>query len=192
MKAMAAKPAAPAMPAAKRERDEADPSFMIKMHTLSGYAYLYLRGKLLDALESLLSALMFWRQASTSAGAAGKRVGPPIWTGWVVFYMRRMYSRIEDCWNRPITGEASSSLNVCVRARVGRGDGAPLRMTGATQRCFNLGSYNYLGFADDWMSTCGGKVLEGDPGVHHFAFFPKERLFFRSVPLQVLPARSFA
>jgi len=33
-------------------------------------------------------------------------------------------------------------------------------LTGGTTRCLNLGSYNYLGFADDWMSTCGEHVLD--------------------------------
>jgi len=138
-------------------RDEAEPSFAIKAHAMSGYVLLILRGGLLDALEGIfvlaVAMLSMWRRAmsgkdtsTTRVVASSKRVGPNIWTGWVVFYTRRLYSRIEDCWNRPITGEASSSLQLCVRKRVGFGDGAPLRMTGATQRCLNLGSYNYLGF----------------------------------------------
>eukprot|EP00300_Choanocystis_sp_HF-7_P024193 c25600_g1_i1.p1 GENE.c25600_g1_i1~~c25600_g1_i1.p1 ORF type:complete len:427 (-),score=10.69 c25600_g1_i1:138-1307(-) len=31
---------------------------------------------------------------------------------------------------------------------------------GRIQRCLNLGSYNYLGFADDWEPTCGEGVRE--------------------------------
>lgn len=27
-------------------------------------------------------------------------------------------------------------------------------MNGKTRDCLNLGSYNYLGFADDWHDTC--------------------------------------
>lgn len=40
------------------------------------------------------------------------------------------------------------------------------RTTGKTFHCLNLGSYNYLGFADDWMSTCSKSVfgaLENHP-----------------------------
>ena len=37
-------------------------------------------------------------------------MGPPFLTGWVVFYTRRLYQRIEDCWNRPIAGEASARI----------------------------------------------------------------------------------
>lgn len=29
----------------------------------------------------------------------------------------------------------------------------------APRRCLNLGSYNYLGFADDWRDTCQAEVL---------------------------------
>ena len=131
-------------------KDEAEPSLGIKAHALFGYAWLIARGALLDLLEALLGVLLRPLRPAPAAAAVraarAPRVGPNIWTGWVVFYTRRLYCRIEDCWNRPITGEASSSIQLCVRTRVGRGDAAPLRMTGQTQRCLNLGSYNYLGF----------------------------------------------
>ena len=29
-----------------------------------------------------------------------------------------------------------------------------------TRKCLNLGSYNYLGFADDWSTTCEKDVVE--------------------------------
>jgi len=32
--------------------------------------------------------------------------------------------------------------------------------TGESKKCLNLGSYNYLGFADDWNSTCKDQVLQ--------------------------------
>jgi len=32
-------------------------------------------------------------------------------------------------------------------------------MTGKRRKCINLGSYNYLGFADDWHQTCSNDVL---------------------------------
>lgn len=33
------------------------------------------------------------------------------------------------------------------------------RLTGEQRECINLGSYNYLGFADDWNETCRPSVL---------------------------------
>ena len=35
-----------------------------------------------------------------------------------------------------------------------------LTVRNKVDRCLNLGSYNYLGFADDWNSTCGDQVKE--------------------------------
>jgi len=35
-----------------------------------------------------------------------------------------------------------------------------LATTGEASPCLNLGSYNYLGFADDWRDTCRGAVME--------------------------------
>ena len=32
--------------------------------------------------------------------------------------------------------------------------------TGKALKCLNLGSYNYLGFADDWKETCRSDVLD--------------------------------
>lgn len=34
-----------------------------------------------------------------------------------------------------------------------------LKMTGATRECLNIGSYNYLGFADDWQTSCRDTVM---------------------------------
>jgi len=169
-------------------KDAAEPSLFIKAHAMSGYALLIVRGVLLDLLEALVEGLLHGSplsakrmSTSTTRGAGGSRVGPNIWTGWVVFYTRRLYCRIEDCWNRPITGEASSSLELCVRKRRGYGDAAPLCMTGQTQRCLNLGSYNYLGFGgveplvtpsvisalrEHGACACSSRAESGDTAVH--------------------------
>jgi serine palmitoyltransferase len=34
-----------------------------------------------------------------------------------------------------------------------------MHTTGSSTRCLNLGSYNYLGFADDWKKTCRDDVM---------------------------------
>ena len=136
---------------AKEEQDNVEPSTFIAAHAYSGYAYLFGRGYTLDFIQFLLKYLLFWRkELSVSSPRAGpdiaSKYGPPFNSGWVIFYKRRLYSRIEDCWNRPIAGEAATSIDVCLRERDGRGDAAPLVRTGKTRHCLNLGSYNYLGF----------------------------------------------
>ena len=178
-------PRRPKMPQGnpKQAHDPAEPSAMIKMHAYSGYAFLIARGVVLDLLEGVFSLLRLRRAAAGASGGpiSAPKAGPPIWTGWVIFYTRRLYQRIEDCWNRPITGEASSRINVCVRKRAGRGDAAPLQMTGETQRCLNLGSYNYLGFGgvderctpavdrtlrEHGVSGCSSRLECGETPVH--------------------------
>lgn len=38
--------------------------------------------------------------------------------------------------------------------RISKDGNKTLKMTGATRECLNIGSYNYLGFADDWQTSC--------------------------------------
>lgn len=70
----------------------------------------------------------------------------------------RRYYRVQEAFNRPIKGAPGAHINV-VEREPRKGDvqlhikpGCP------TTPCLNLGSYNYLGFADDWNSTCGDDV----------------------------------
>jgi serine palmitoyltransferase len=64
------------------------------------------------------------------------------------FYYRRMYSLIRDCWNRPIASAASAWIDVMTPKPEGGY---------TTKRCLNLGSYNYLGFAD---GSCNDEVIQ--------------------------------
>ncbi|KAG2452256.1 hypothetical protein HYH02_003280 [Chlamydomonas schloesseri] len=66
------------------------------------------------------------------------------------FYLRRMYGRIVDCWNRPICSAPDAWFDVMERKRTKEPSGqdvAEITCTGASTRCLNLASYNYLGFA---------------------------------------------
>ena len=70
------------------------------------------------------------------------------------FYTRRMYYRIRDNWNRPITGCPGRTLNLLERES--KDYNKTFRLTGGVRECLNLGSYNYLGFAQ----TDGACALE--------------------------------
>ena len=128
------------LPVPKKEKDHVDPSFVVMCHAYSGYAYLILRGAFLDLLQGLVGSALWWVRKS---GAQGKptspplsmKAGPPFNSGWVIFYTRRLYKRIQDCWNRPIAGEAGTWLDVVIRKPDGRGDAAPLVPTGEKRRC---------------------------------------------------------
>ena len=73
------------------------------------------------------------------------------------FYTRRLYHRIQDCWNRPIASNPGGYIEVMERST--EDNNFSLQTTGKTTRCLNLGSYNYLGFADDWKTTCRDNVM---------------------------------
>ena len=63
-----------------------------------------------------------------------------------------MFHRLQDCWNRPICSNPGAYIDVMERTT---NDGScTLQTNGNYLRCLNLGSYNYLGFADDWKNTC--------------------------------------
>jgi len=80
-------------------------------------------------------------------------------TSWENFFTRRMYHRIQDCWNRPITGPPGAHINILQRES---DDHVSFRTKNDAppKRCLNLGSYNYLGFADDWKASCSDEVFE--------------------------------
>lgn len=68
--------------------------------------------------------------------------------------------RIQDCWARPITSRASAYINILEREQSldGLGDGRPLLYLGMKReerRCLNLGSYNYLGYAEFGLGDKG-------------------------------------
>jgi serine palmitoyltransferase len=69
------------------------------------------------------------------------------------FFTRRIYHRGQECWNRPIQGPPKSSA-LTVLHRTSHDGKRTLHCTGNSSTCINLGSYNYLGFADDWETHC--------------------------------------
>jgi 7-keto-8-aminopelargonate synthetase-like enzyme len=73
------------------------------------------------------------------------------------FYSRRMFHRIRDCWNRPITGVPGGKITVLERMSTDNND--TFIQTGKKLHLDNLSSYNYLGFAEN-DGVCSQTVLE--------------------------------
>ena len=69
----------------------------------------------------------------------------PICWDFEDFYVRRMYRRVVDCFNRPINSSPGAWMDVMERRS--KDGNATLEHTGRSMRVLNLGSYNYLGFA---------------------------------------------
>ncbi|KAI7907104.1 pyridoxal phosphate-dependent transferase [Cokeromyces recurvatus] len=72
----------------------------------------------------------------------------PLVSDFDSFYTRRMYMRIRDCWNRPITGVPGRQLNVLERYTPDYNK--TFKLTGKVTENLNFSSYNYLGFAQSF------------------------------------------
>ena len=111
------------------------PPLRTALSTYAIWTTLFLLGHIRDFLRQL-----FFKR-STKKGYA------PLRKDMEDFYTRRLYYRVHDCWNRPISSAPTNWVDVMDRTEV---DGQkPLQLKGTTTRCLNLGSYNYLGFAAD-------------------------------------------
>lgn len=124
--------------------------------TYMGYATLIVFGRLRDFFGQLLGMSRY--QQSWEASKDGYA---PFAFSFENFYTRRMYHRIQDCFNRPFTGPPGAEISVVKRTTE---DGVvydtPTGEAAQSRKCLNLGSYNYLGFADDWNTTCKDFVFE--------------------------------
>ncbi|KAL7642761.1 UNVERIFIED_CONTAM: hypothetical protein RMT77_006049 [Armadillidium vulgare] len=71
----------------------------------------------------------------------------PLYIGFESFYTRNVYRRIHHCWGAPICSVPGSRIEVIERHSVDHG--WSLHPTGRKMNCLNVGSYNYLGFAEN-------------------------------------------
>jgi serine palmitoyltransferase len=132
--------------------NDPEPTMLAAIATYFGYALLKIMGHLRDVLE--------WVYITCTCGKAptlAPKGYAPLLQGFENFYTRRLYKRIEDCWNRPVVSCPGAWIDVMEREN--QGYGTPLVPTGNTRKCLNLGSYNYLGFGDP-ESPCKWDVFE--------------------------------
>ncbi|OEU07928.1 PLP-dependent transferase [Fragilariopsis cylindrus CCMP1102] len=130
--------------------------------TYFGYAVLILCGHIRDLFAKIIGQGRYLRDTQNSPYPSDNlRWYAPLLSSWENFYTRRLYHRIQDCFNRPIASNPGAQIHVLERVS----DDGNKTMTLTTgqgrvaRACLNLGSYNYLGFADDWKVTCGKDVL---------------------------------
>jgi len=147
-----------------------------------GYAMMIFWGHIHDFFAFLFSNGRYIREESGLPGD-NRDLFAPLLKSWEHFYTRRLYTRVQDAFNRPIASNPGAHIDVL--ERVSDDGQKSLKVLGpldnldtdqqrqeylqgkhyvktedgsAARHCVNLGSYNYLGFADDWMSTCGPDV----------------------------------
>ncbi|CAG8610241.1 12245_t:CDS:2, partial [Acaulospora morrowiae] len=95
------------------------------------------------------------------------------------FYVRRLKLRINDCFNRPVTGVPGRKITLLERET--KDYCKTFQLTGNTRECLNLSSYNYLGFAQAdgpcadaveqtvrkyGISTCSPRAEVGSSDLH--------------------------
>lgn len=71
------------------------------------------------------------------------------------FYVRRLKTRINDCFNRPTTGVPGRFITLLDRES--HDHNLSFRFTGDTTQCLNMSSYNYLGYAES-VGACADDV----------------------------------
>ena len=88
-----------------------EPTWFAALTTYLGFAVLILFGHLRDMLGKTTGrSRYFTKKAATEEGYA------PLLQDFENFFTRRLYHRIQDCWNRPIAGPPlSGKLPVIIR-----------------------------------------------------------------------------
>ena len=161
--------------------------------TYLGYVVLIVTGHIRDVCANIFRKGRYFRSQSTTATTPNPpghypsddfTKYAPLLKSWENFYTRRLYHRIQDCFNRPIASRPSAIISVL--ERVSFDGNKTMSVLGklsnledekialsyqmgqhydttpdgrVVRKCLNLGSYNYLGFADDWDVTCRKDVM---------------------------------
>ena len=71
----------------------------------------------------------------------------PLYSNYESFYTRNIYRRICHGWNQPVCSSPGTIIEVMDRETDDYNWN--FKFTGTTTKCINMGSYNYLGFAEN-------------------------------------------
>jgi serine palmitoyltransferase len=119
-----------------------EPPYWIIVMTYFSYALLALYGYFCDFLRAagLITIKSFQEHPK-------QKDFVPLYSDFESFFNRNMYRRVRDCWNRPINSVPGAILSVI--DRVSNDAGWSFEFPGTATKAVNLGSYNYLGFAQN-------------------------------------------
>ena len=81
----------------------------------------------------------------------------PLYSEYECFYTRNLYTRIRDCFNRPICSVPGAHISII--ERVSDDYNWTFKKSGRVINALNLGSYNYLGFAEN-SGKCATDSIE--------------------------------
>eukprot|EP00158_Paraphelidium_tribonemae_P007255 Partr_v1_DN28169_c1_g1_i1_m54952 putative Serine palmitoyl-transferase len=136
------------------EMEEAPLAVLVS--TYLGYLVLIVFGHVRDFFGSLFKRAQYAHLKVINGYA-------PLTSDFESFYTRRLYTRIRDCWNRPITGVPGRHVDLLERDSTDYN--RSLKLTGSVRRVLNLSSYNYLGFAQN-AGYCADAVEKSTISAH--------------------------
>lgn len=119
-----------------------DPPLYVAVVTIFHYGLLYLFGKLRDLLR--LFGVDMDRPAKEPLSTKHFQ---SLYARFESFYVRNVYRRVYDCFQRPLASRPGAVFQVM--ERVSKDYWWSCECTGRNLETINFGSYNYLGFADD-------------------------------------------
>ncbi|KAJ0175377.1 hypothetical protein K1T71_008536 [Dendrolimus kikuchii] len=90
-----------------------------------------------------VNRLLFKPKVATEKNREGYA---PLYDPFEQFFSRYVYRRLKHCFNKPVCSAPGAELTIKERESLDRN--WTFRFTGVEQRCINMGSYNYLGFAE--------------------------------------------
>jgi len=138
--------------------------FFTALTTYFAYAVLILCGYINDFFAGVFSTGRYQHSVHFPSDDVAKYAR--LLTDKETFYVRRIYNRVQDVFNRPIASNPGAYIQILERmSDDGQktmkliGGGVTDSKDRITRKCINLGSYNYFGFGDDWNSTCASEVL---------------------------------
>ncbi|KAI3820643.1 hypothetical protein L1987_08191 [Smallanthus sonchifolius] len=159
--------------------------YLTALTTYFSYVLLFVFGQLRDFSSNLID---WWKPSNVQV----RQGYAPICLGLEDFYIRRIFLRVQDCFQQPISSPPDAWIDVV--ERVSNDNNKTLKTLGSVpsfiyfgrrttkvSRCLNLGSYNYLGFAaaDEYCTprviqslkkyfagTCSTRVEGGTTALH--------------------------
>ncbi|CAG5019799.1 unnamed protein product [Parnassius apollo] len=90
-----------------------------------------------------INSFLFTPKVATERNREGYA---PLYNSFEQLYSRYVYRRVRHCFNQPIC--STPAAEVTINERYTDDYNWTFKFTDRTRRCINLGSYNYLGFAE--------------------------------------------
>lgn len=113
---------------------------LVAVVTYIGYGVLVVFGYFRDLLRK------YKFEATKTAKEKGRKGFVPLYADFEAFYTRNLYTRIRDCWNRPICSVAGPEIDIL--ERTSDDFNWNFNYTSKKIHAINMGSYNYLGFGE--------------------------------------------